>query len=111
MCWPAAKARRAITCPWKPSRAAFCATGRCLRWTASTATSWRCRGCWARMVCACAYSSTGRVRAARHSAVFERLFGVAKERDEGEREDLRVEAERPVGDVVVVPLDALREGG
>ncbi len=36
---------------------------------------------------------------------------VAEQRDERQREDLQVQAERPVRDVVVVPLDALGERG
>jgi hypothetical protein len=39
------------------------------------------------------------------------LLGVAEQRHDRQREDLQVEADRPVSDVVVVPLDTLGEGG
>ena len=38
----------ATSCSWKPSREASCATGRCSRSIASTATRSRCRRSWAR---------------------------------------------------------------
>src|SRR5687767_8730028 len=38
-----------------------------------------------------------------------RLFGAVDERGEGHQEDLQVEPERPVLDVVVVPLDAVAQ--
>ncbi len=47
----------------------------------------------------------------RGGAVARGLLGVAEQRDERQRKDLQVQAERPMGDVVVVPLDALGQRG
>ena len=56
---PAARGPSATTWSSKPSRAACCASGRCSRSTASTATRSRSPRCSARAACGCASTSTG----------------------------------------------------